>query len=197
MSISDRPTRPTVAYTSRYGSTARYARALASRLDTSAVELARRPDPATLGSGGGALVVVTPIYASRPYRRGRVLAALRSGRGTSVPGAPGRPTALVLVGMSPLDDDERLATARRTVAALADGPAPAVFHLRGAYDPRRLGLLHRLMMTVARRNLRGSDDPGGRAMAAGESVDLVDDAALEPIVEWAGDGRAASPHAPD
>lgn len=158
-----------ITYTSRYGSTARYARALAERIGGTAVDL-RRFTP-----GPGPVVVLAPIYASTLRSRRRVLAALKASEG---------PAAVALVGISPLDKEERLATAERLLADTADSGAPQVFHLLGTYDPGRLGPVHRAMMAFAKSRLKDSDDPSARAIRSEAVIDLVSEDALDPIVEW-------------
>lgn len=91
---------PVVTFTSKHGSTRRYATALAEQFGTRAVEL---PDLADLTGSAAAseadpLIVLAPLYATKIRGRRRIIRAIRS--------APGR-AALVVVGMSPTNDPGR------------------------------------------------------------------------------------------
>ena len=162
---------PVVAFTSKYGSTRRYATALGQRLGTPAVELAdldatHDADP---------LIVLAPVYATHIRGRRRIIRALRS--------APGR-AALVVVALSPADDPGRgdlaatlVARARRVVTT---------FHLRGDLDPARLTWPDRILMAALRRELRGKpDDPAAQMLLPGTPLELVDESTLDPVVTWA------------
>lgn len=164
-------TRPVVAFTSRYGSTRRYATALGSRLGTPAVELA---DLAT-ASDADPLIVLAPVYATRILGRRRIIRAIRS--------APGR-AALVVVALSPADDPGRGNLAARLINA--SGRAVTTFHLRGDFDPARLTRLDRTLMAALRRELRKTpDEPAATMLLTGERVELVDESSLDPVVAWA------------
>ncbi|MDV8002529.1 flavodoxin domain-containing protein [Rhodococcus sp. IEGM 1408] len=163
--------RPVVAFTSRYGSTRRYATALASRFGTPATKLA---DLAT-ASEADPLIVLSPLYATRIRGRRRIIRAIRS--------APGR-AALVVVGMSPTDDPGRATLADALVAA--SGRAVATFQLRGDFDPTRLGPLDRALMAVLRSRLRKTpDEPAARLILAREPIRFIDESTLDPVVAWA------------
>ena len=68
---------PVVAYTSRYGSTRRYATVLGERLGTPAIELADLADLAP-ASDADPLIVLAPIYATRILGRRRIIRAIRA-----------------------------------------------------------------------------------------------------------------------
>lgn len=160
-----------VAFVSKYGSTRRYAEALAQRLDTAAVELAdlagtHDADP---------LIVLAPVYATRILGRRRIIRAIRS--------APGR-VALVVVAISPADDPGRGDLADRLVAATRR--AVTTFQLRGDLDPAHLTWPDRVLMVALRRELRRSpDEPSARLLLPPRRLDLVDETTLHPVVTWA------------
>lgn len=162
---------PVVAFTSKYGSTRRYAAALAERLDTSAVELA------DLGATHEAdpLIVLAPVYATRIRGRRRIIRALRS--------APGR-AALVVVALSPADDPGRGDLAAKLVARARR--VVTTFHLRGDLDPGRLTWPDRILMAALRRELRTKpDDPAARMLLPPRPLELVDESTLDPVGSWA------------
>lgn len=162
---------PLVTFTSRYGSTRRYAHALAETLDTRAVDLASMGDAASADP----LIVLAPQYVTTILGRRRIIRAIRS--------APGR-TALVVVALSPADDPGRGALAQKLVAAT--GRAATVFQLRGDLDPDRLRWWDRVLMAALRRELRRTpDEPVARLLLPRERVELVDESTLGPIVDWA------------
>lgn len=162
---------PVVAFTSKYGSTQRYAQALAQRLDTSAVDLsdllsAHDADP---------LIVLAPIYATRILGRRRILRAIRS--------ASGR-VALVVVAISPTDDPGRGNLAARLVAS--SRRVVTTFQLRGDLDPARLTWPDRVLMAALRRELRKTpEEPSARLLLPRTRLDLVDESTLDPVVTWA------------
>ena len=162
---------PVVAYTSKYGSTRRYATALAARLGTGAVDLADlATDPVD-----GPVVVLSPLYATRIRRRRRVIRAIRS--------APG-PAALVVVGMSPADDLGRATLTDALVAAC--GRPVTTFQVRGDFDPGRLRPIDRLLMAALRRELaKTPEEPSAQMILSGERLEFVDESALDPVVAWA------------
>ena len=163
--------RPVVAFTSRYGSTRRYATALGDRLGTSAVELA---DLAS-ASDADPLIVLAPVYATRILGRRRLIRAIRS--------APGR-VALVVVALSPADDPGRGNLAARLIAA--SGRAVTTFHVRGDLDPARLTRPDRILMAALRRELRRTpDQPAAQMLLSGERLEFVDEKTLDPVVAWA------------
>ena len=168
--------RPAVAFTSKYGSTRRYAIALGERLGTPAVELADLA-PA---SDADPVIVLAPIYATRILGRRRIMRALRS--------APGN-AALVVVGLSPTDDPARGDLTSRLVAAT--GRPVATFHLRGDFDPARLTWFDRALMAVLRRRLRATpDELMAGLVLPGVTLEFVDESRLGPVVTWAnGDTR--------
>lgn len=162
---------PVVTYTSKYGSTRRYALALAERLGTSAVDLeslasAHDADP---------LIVLAPVYATRIRGRRRILRAMRS--------APGR-AALVVVALSPADDPGRGDLAAKLVARTRR--VVTTFQLRGDLDPARLSWPDRVIMAALRRELRSKpDDPAAQMLLPGTPLELVDESTLDPVVAWA------------
>lgn len=162
---------PVVTYTSKYGSTRRYALALAERLGTSAVDLeslasAHDADP---------LIVLAPVYATRIRGRRRILRAMRS--------APGR-AALVVVALSPADDPGRGDLAARLVAATCR--VVTTFQLRGDLDPARLTWPDRVLMTALRRELAKTPDaPAAQLLLPPRRLQQVDESSLEPVVAWA------------
>ena len=164
--------RPAIVYTSKYGSTRRYALALSKRLGTPAVELSSydpsvRQDP---------LILLAPVYATRIRGRRRLLRAMRR--------APGR-VALVVVALSPTDDPGRGDLAAKLVAAA--GRAVTTFDLRGDLDTARLTWPDRVLMAALRRALRRTPHtPAARQLLPNRPLKLVDEATLEPVVAWAG-----------
>lgn len=162
---------PVVAFTSKYGSSRRYAIALGQLLSTPAVELA------DLGTAPGAdpLILIAPVYATRIRGRRRIIRAIRS--------APGR-VALVVVALSPADDPGRDDLAAKLVTAT--GRRVSTFHLRGDLDPARLTWFDRALMAALRRALRKTpNEPAAALLGSGERVELVDESTLEPIAAWA------------
>lgn len=171
--------RPVVAFTSRYGSTRRYATALGARLGTPAVELAGLAS----ASDADPLIVLAPVYATRILGRRRIIRAIRS--------APGR-VALVVVALSPADDPGRGNLSAKLIAATRR-PA-TTFHLRGDFDPARLTRLDRTLMAALRRELRQHpDQPAARMLLSGERLEFVDEDALDPVVAWAFDDTMVEP----
>lgn len=163
--------RPVVTFTSKHGSTRRYATALAEQFGTRAAELT---DLAT-ASEADPLIVLAPLYVTRILGRRRILRAIRS--------APGR-VALVVVGMSPTDDPGRATLADALV--IASGRTVATFQLRGDFDPSRLGPVDRALMAVLRARLRRTPDaPAAELIGSREPIRFVDESTLEPVVAWA------------
>ncbi|MBB1029689.1 hypothetical protein G6027_02025 [Dietzia sp. SLG310A2-38A2] len=161
---------PVVTFTSRYGSTRRYADALAGRIGTRAVDLASMGDAAAADP----LIVLAPQYVTTILGRRRIIRAIRS--------APG-PAALVVVALSPADDPGRGTLAQKLVAA--SGRAVTVFQLRGDLDPDRLRWVDRVLMAALRRELRKTpDEPMARLLLNRERVEFVDESTLGPIVDW-------------
>ncbi|MFN3602887.1 MAG: flavodoxin domain-containing protein [Dietzia sp.] len=168
---------PAVTFTSRYGSTRRYADALAERIETRAVDLASMRD----ASAAEPLVVLAPQYVTSILGRRKIIRAIRS--------APG-PAALVVVALSPADDSGRGTLAQKLVTA--SGREVAVFQLRGDFDPDRLRLMDRVLMAALRRELRKTpDEPMARLLLARERLEFVDESTLDPIVDWV-QGRTTS-----
>lgn len=171
--------RPAIVYTSKYGSTRRYALALAERLGTPAVELSSyrpsdRADP---------LIVLAPVYATRIKGRRRILRAMRR--------APGR-IALVVVALSPTDDPGRGDLAAKLIAAA--GRAVTTFDLRGDLDPARLTWPDRVLMSALRRALRRTPGtPAALLLLPERRIEQVDPATLEPVVAWAGGEDTVTP----
>ncbi|MEH6820310.1 flavodoxin domain-containing protein [Dietzia psychralcaliphila] len=162
---------PVVTFTSKYGSTRRYADALAGRLGTRAVDLAAMRD----ASAADPLLVLAPQYVTSILGRRRIIRAIRS--------APGR-TALVVVALSPADDPGRGTLAQKLVAA--SGREVTTFHLRGDFDPDRLRWMDRVLMAALRRELRKTpDEPMARLLLTRERIEFVDESTLEPVVAWA------------
>ncbi|MBB1023744.1 MULTISPECIES: flavodoxin domain-containing protein [unclassified Dietzia] len=162
---------PLVTFTSRYGSTRRYADALAEKLGTRAVEL----DSPGHAAAADPLIVLAPQYVATILGRRRIIRAIRS--------APG-PTALVVVALSPADDPGRGTLAQKLVTAT--GRAVTVFQLRGDLDPDRLRWSDRVLMAALRRELRKTpDEPMARLLLPRERVELVDESTLGPVITWA------------
>ncbi|HMT49435.1 flavodoxin domain-containing protein [Dietzia sp. UBA5065] len=170
---------PVIAFTSKYGSTRRYATALGRRLGTPAVDLAELDT----ASGADPLIVLAPVYATRILGRRRVIRAIRS--------APGR-VALVVVAMSPADDPGRGDLADRLVTATRR--AVTTFHLRGDFDPARLTWPDRALMSALRRELRRTPEaPAAKMLLSGERLEFVDEGTLDPVVAWAVDDTRVEP----
>ncbi|MBB1020230.1 hypothetical protein G6030_02790 [Dietzia sp. E1] len=170
---------PVVAFTSKYGSTRRYAVALAEQLSPPAVKLS------TLRTAHDAdpLIVLAPLYATRILGRRRIIRAIRS--------APGR-AALVVVGLSPADDPGRGDLAARLVAATRR--AVTTFQLRGDLDPARLTWPDRVLMAALRRELRRTPEaPAAQLLLHSRRLQLVDESTLEPVVTWALGGTRVDP----
>lgn len=162
---------PVVAYTSKYGSTRRYALALGRRLGTPAVALS---DLAT-ASDADPLIVLAPVYATRILGRRRIIRAIRS--------APAR-VALVVVAISPADDPGRGNLAARLIHA--SGRAVAAFNVRGDLDPARLTWPDRILIAALRRQLRRTPDTAAaRMLLPGEPLTFYDETTLDPVVAWA------------
>lgn len=172
--------RPAIVYTSKYGSTRRYALALSERLGTPAVELSSyrpsdRPDP---------LILLAPVYATRIKGRRRILRAMRR--------APGRVALVVVAISSPTDDPGRGDIAAKLVAAA--GRTVTTFDLLGDLDPARLTWTDRVLMSALRRALRRTPDtPAARLLLPNRHLKQVDEATLEPVVTWAGGQATVEP----
>ena len=166
---------PVVAFTSGYGSTARYAHGLADRLHCPALDLdTSRQVPSRRRLADRTVVVLAPVYGRR-LRRHRVVDRLLD--------AVSGPVALAVVGLSGVEDPER----ETVVAPVRErtGATVQVFHLRGDYDPDALGPWHRLLMARMRTRLRWHPEERGTAeILSGRRCEFVDPATLDPIVEW-------------
>ncbi|XVX21563.1 flavodoxin domain-containing protein [Actinomycetota bacterium] len=169
-----------VAYSTRHGSTQRYAAWLAQDLDADLLEAGSLSQERL--AGHDTLVVLSPVYAGRIADA----AALKD------PSGPlgGRRVALVVVGMTPPDSPERAEIVANNLPE-ATLEQISVFHLRGAIDYQALSRLERVLMRFANWRLRSqarrhpTPETTAAAAQAGVSADRVDRAALAPVLAWA------------
>ena len=161
-----------VFYSTFYGSTRQYAKALAGRLGTVARDL-----PATLDAAGGPVVVLSPVHG--PSHPGvRFIKSLP---------AIDRPLALVTVGMTPVDA-ARHDDASGTLLGDRAGQVTR-FYLPGRLKYSELTTAHRWAMKalVGALRLKRERTENEQAMvdSYGRDTDRVDLALLDPVVEWA------------
>ena len=165
----------TVLYESAYGSTARYAHALAERLGTSARPLADAHLEAS-GPSDGPLIVLS-------YVHGPVVPAASF---VAKQDLGGRPAAVCAVGMTLLD----VARANDQLASsVPEGVAR--FYLPGRLDYSTMSRKHRMMMwgfVKALQAKREADrSPNDQAVidSYDRDTDRVDLSELDQVVEWA------------
>ena len=169
-----------ILYGSRYGTSRRYAQALAERTGLPCYPA----DQAARAEGCAELVYVGGLYAGGVCGLGRALRALSPD--------PARRYLIATVGLA---DPGDAANRARICASLQKQLPPElvdraeIFHLRGGIDYSRLSLRHRVMMAVLYRSLRrlppDRQTAEDRALLAsyGTRLDFTDPAALDPIVE--------------
>lgn len=166
----------TVLYDTVYGSTRRYAEALAQRLRTGARPLAdARPEE--LRADPAPLVVLSPVHGPKipaaDFVAGHDLGA--------------RPVAVCAVGMTLPDEARQKDQMART---LSTKPGVARFYLPGRLDYSTLSRKHRMIMWglvgALKARPESSRSANERAMieAYDRDTDRVDLAELDPVVEW-------------
>lgn len=178
-----------VLFRSEYGHAEKYAQWLGESLSTSPIDLADlRPTPLM---GADCAVFVLPVYG------GKLTAIKRVGQLAKE--APEVPIAIATVSMSDLNAenanrDELLAKCKKV---LPKGVFERIswFHLRGGIDYDRMRFQHRMMMRMMFTMLRQRAKKGDKKAQQfrdgfGKSVDLSEQAALQPVLEFAAKCRA-------
>lgn len=157
-----------IRFQSIYGSTQAYAEALGQRLGTQALDFSH-----TVPAGEPAIVM--------SYVHGPMIPALHFVREHHL---EHQPLAVVAVGMTPLVDAQR-----KDQLAAHLGVGVARFYLPGRLFYSALQPKHRAVMrsvvTLLRPKPRKSNAERAVLAGFGKDIDLVDMAALDPIVEWA------------
>ncbi|MBG6122745.1 flavodoxin domain-containing protein [Corynebacterium aquatimens] len=170
------PQTTSIFYTSYYGSTQRYAEALAEQIGVTAVEL---PDPATVTADGGPIVILSPIHGpSHPGAR------FVKELGEEV--VDKRKLCLATVGMTLDEVAVEQDAARDLLGKRADRVAR--FYLPGRLNYPELTPSHRNVMRamVTMLKLKPGKTANERMMidSYGKDVDRVDLGRLDEIVEW-------------
>ena len=163
---------PTVLYESAYGSTARYAHALAQRLGVPATPLA---DADLAATDAGPLIVLS--YVHGPVVPGASFVAKQN--------LGDRPVAVCAVGMTLLD----VARAKDQLAgSVPEGVAR--FYLPGRLSYSTMSRKHRMIMWGIIKALKAKREtdrsPNDRAMidSYDRDTDRVDLRELDQVVEW-------------
>ena len=180
-----------ILYGSRYGTSRRYAQALAERTGLPCYPA----DQAARAEGCAELVYVGGLYAGGVCGLGRALRALAPD--------PARRYLIATVGLADPHDAENIRNIRTALQARLPKPVldnARLFHLRGGIDYSRLNFAHRTMMRLlyaaAKNQPPEQQNAETRAMIEtyGKAVDFVDLAALGPIVQaLAGQGDGEKP----
>lgn len=167
-----------VVHASRHGTSRRYAEWIAEDLGTTALS-SREVSPDDLARAD-AVVFCASIYGPVLRDSGTLTAAMDLAGSTA--------WTLATVGMS----DPAVTTKRDALVDSILGPERraclSVFHLRGALDYTSLNFVEKSTLkgiaTAIRHKpgARSAEDEAMLAVLTGSSVDLVDRAAIEPIV---------------
>ena len=169
-----------ILYGSRYGTSRRYAQALAERTGLPCYPA----DQAARAEGCAELVYVGGLYAGGVCGLGRALRALAPD--------PARRYLIVTVGLADPHDAENIRNIRTALQARLPKPVldnARLFHLRGGIDYRKLSLKHKAMMTLlyhSAKNLpeeRKTAETRAMIDTFNTAVDFVDYSTLKPIVE--------------
>ena len=169
-----------ILYGSRYGTSRRYAQALAERTGLPCYPA----DQAARAEGCAELVYVGGLYAGGVCGLGRALRALAPD--------PARRYLIATVGLADPHDAENIRNIRTALQARLPKPVldnARLFHLRGGIDYSRLNF------AAAKNQPPEQQNAETRAMIEtyGKAVDFVDLATLEPIVQaLAGQGSESS-----
>lgn len=166
-----------VLYQSRYGSTARYAKALAEELGCDAVPL-NEARPSLLAEYEG-IIVGTGIYAGLLNGR-KELARL-------APALAGKKLAVFTVGVTSPKEEEKLNEVRAhgLPQILLSSPA---FHCKGNIDMHKLSLLHRTIIKGMVSQLQKLPDDklteaNFHLLAAVERpIDYIDTQSIQPLI---------------
>lgn len=169
-----------ILYGSCYGTSERYARALAEKTGLACyprTEAGRAADCSTLVYVGG-------LYAGGIFGLTKALRSLHPD--------PQRHYLLVTVGLADPLDPKNAANIRASMRKRLPREMmerAEIFHLRGGIDYARLNFAHRTMMALlhhaVRRKPQEELDADARAMLEtyGKQVDFVDLSTLEPVIQ--------------
>ena len=166
----------TVIFDSTYGSTEHYARSFAERLGVTPTALGDAPSSFGEIPGTGPVVVFSPNYANQ-------ISGAKWLRGADL---GGRPTALVVVGMSVSSwVRERDGAAK----ALGDNAEHVErFYLPGRLIHSNLSRIHRgalwSLNQMLRRKSNRNENEEQLLRDYGRDIDRVDDAELGPVEQW-------------
>ena len=165
-----------IIYGSQYGSTKRYAKQLAEKTGITAVDYC---DFKNIGEYDR-IIYLGALYA------GGVLGLKKTVGKMS----PSQELVVVTVGLADPTDAANIASIRNNIKTqIPTGfyDENHIFHLRGAIDYSRLGLKHRMMMSLLHSKVaklpENQQNAETRALLAtyGKQVDFVDFNSLEPI----------------
>lgn len=168
-----------VIYGSRYGTAKRYAEQMASRLHTVAI---------SYKDVGNINTYDTIIYIGALYAGG-VLGMSKTFKALSAIGH--KQMILITVGLADPTDPENVCHIRTGIQQQINKDLLAklrIYHLRGAVNYHRLGMVHRIMMWMvfnkARKTPQEQMTPEVRMMldTYNKEVDFIDLASLEPIL---------------
>lgn len=166
-----------IIYGSQYGSTRRYAEHLAEMTGMAAVDY-REAKGIDRYDG---IVYLGALYAGGVMGLKKTVEKL----------APGQKLVMVTVGLADPANEANITSIRRSIKTQVPTQfydESRCFHLRGAIDYRRLGLKHRVMMSMLHAKVakmpQESLNPEAQAMldTYGKQVDFVDFSTLEPII---------------
>ena len=167
-----------IIYGSQYGSTERYAKHLAEKTGIAAVDYC---DIKNIGEYDR-IIYMGALYAGGVLGLKKTVGKLSHRQGLVV----------VTVGLADPTDDTNIATIRRNIKTQIPTEyydESRTFHLRGAIDYSRLGLKHRMMMSLLHSKVaklpENQQNAETRALLAtyGKQVDFVDLGSLEPIIK--------------
>ena len=167
-----------IIYGSQYGSTKRYAKQLAKITSIEDVSYTEVRDLA----GYNRIIYLGALYAGGVLGLKKTVGKLSHRQGLVV----------VTVGLADPTDDTNIATIRRNIKTQIPTEyydESRTFHLRGAIDYSRLGLKHRMMMSLLHSKVaklpENQQNAETRALLAtyGKQVDFVDLGSLEPIIK--------------
>jgi menaquinone-dependent protoporphyrinogen IX oxidase len=170
--------KPIVIYNSRYGTAKRYAEKLAELAGMEVVASVNVTDTDSYDR----VVYVGAIYA------GRVLGLKSFAENLS----DGQELVVVTVGLTDPTDVENVQNIRNVIKSHVPEKfydESKIFHLRGSIDYERLGILHRVLMSLIRHSASKlpveKQDATAKAVleSYGRRVDYVDFDTLQPILK--------------
>lgn len=171
--------RAIILYTSRYGSTKRYAQWIQQSLGCPIADLAQQSIPDlhaydTVIFGGG-------LYASgiAGAKKLRAKQSLLQGKNLLV----------FTVGIAPVEDARAFETVEKNAFPSLSCKNLRFFHFRGAFHYQRLNLTHKAMMSMMRAMLQKKEDKTDSDLqlldAYQNPVDFCEESAVSPLVQAA------------